>query len=213
MGYVIYSDASEKGLDCVLMQHGKVVAYASRQLKDYEKNYPTHDLELATVVFALKIWRHYMYGEKTQIYTDHKSLKYLFTQKELNMRQRRWLELVKDYDIDIQYHLGKANVVANALSRKTVHSSALITREPRVRTDFERADIAVVTEEVAAQIARLTMRPTLKQRIIDSQRGDLCLSKILDQLKVGPWTDFLSQQMMDFMSRTFMCATHERNKE
>ena len=82
VGYVIYSDASKKGLGCVLMQHGKVVAYASRQLKDYEKNYPTHDLELVAVVFALKIWRHYLYGEKTQIYTDHKSLKYLFTQKE-----------------------------------------------------------------------------------------------------------------------------------
>ena len=81
---------------------------------------------------------------------DHKNLKYLFTQKELNMRQRRWLELVKDYDIDIQYHPGKANVVADALSRKVVHSSALITREPRVRTDFEQADIAVVTKEVAA---------------------------------------------------------------
>ena len=84
-GYVIYNDASKKGLGCVLMQHGKVVAYTSRQLKNYEKNYPTHDLELAAVVFTLKIWQHYLYGEKTQIYTDHKSLKYLFTQKELNM--------------------------------------------------------------------------------------------------------------------------------
>ena len=185
VGYVIYNDASKKGLGCVLMQHCKVVAYASRQLKDYEKNCPTHDLELAAVVFALKIWRHYLYGEKTQIYTDHKSLKYLFTQKELNMRQRRWLELVKDYDIDIQYHPGKANIVADALSRKAIHSLTLITREPRVRTDFKRADIVVVTEEVAAQIARLTVRPTLRQRIIDSQCGDRSLSKILDQLKVG----------------------------
>jgi hypothetical protein len=88
-GFVIYSDASHKGLGCVLMQHGKVVAYASRQLKNYEQNYPTHDLELAAVVFALKIWRHYLYGEKCEIYTDHKSLKYFFSQKELNMRQRR----------------------------------------------------------------------------------------------------------------------------
>ena len=118
VGYVIYSDPSKKGLGCVLMQHDKVVAYASRQLKDYGKNYPTHDLELAMVVFALKIWWHCLYGKKTQIYTDHKSLKYLFTQKELNMRQRRWLELVKDYDIDIQYHPRKVNVVADALSRK-----------------------------------------------------------------------------------------------
>jgi hypothetical protein len=98
------------------MQNGKVVAYASRQLKSYEKNYPTHDLELAAVVFTLKIWRHYLYGEKCEIFTDHKSLKYLFTQKELNLRQRRWLELIKDYDCVISYHPGKANVVADALS-------------------------------------------------------------------------------------------------
>ncbi|MES7588717.1 ribonuclease H family protein, partial [Cutibacterium acnes] len=95
-----------------------MIAYASRQLKEYEQRYPTHDLELAAVVFALKIWRHYLYGEKCEIYTDHKSLKYFFTQKELNMRQRRWLELVKDYDCEILYHPGKANVVADALSRR-----------------------------------------------------------------------------------------------
>ena len=94
--YTIYSDASRIGLGCVLMQDGKVLAYASKQLKPYEQNYPTHDLELAAVVFALKIWRHYLYGEKCRIFTDHKSLKYLLTQKELNLRQRRWLELFKD---------------------------------------------------------------------------------------------------------------------
>ncbi|KAL0561571.1 hypothetical protein IC582_002005 [Cucumis melo] len=127
--FVIYSDASKKGLGCVLMQQGKVVAYASRQLKSHEQNYPTHDLELAALVFALKIWRHYLYGEKIQIFTDHKSLKCFFSQKELNMRQRRWLELVKDYDCEILYHLGKANVVADALSRKVSHSAALITRQ------------------------------------------------------------------------------------
>ena len=98
------------------MQNVKVVAYASRQLKIHEKNYPTHDLELAAVVFALKIWRHYLYGARCQIFTDHKSLKYIFTQIELNMRQRRWLELVKDYDCEILYHPGKANCVADALS-------------------------------------------------------------------------------------------------
>ncbi|KAF5816405.1 putative nucleotidyltransferase, Ribonuclease H [Helianthus annuus] len=115
---VVYSDASLSGLGCVLMQRGKVIAYASRQLKIHEKKYPTHDLELAAVVFALKIWRHYLYGVKCTIYTDHKSLKYFFDQKELNMRQRRWLETVKDYDCEIHYHPGKANVVADALSRK-----------------------------------------------------------------------------------------------
>ena len=114
----IYSDASKIGLGAVLMQDGKVIAYASRQLKVHEKNYPTHDLEMAAVVFALKIWRHYLYGVKCEIFTDHKSLKYIFTQKELNMRQRRWLELVKDYDYEIIYHPGKANSVADALSRK-----------------------------------------------------------------------------------------------
>jgi hypothetical protein len=95
------------------------VAYSSQQLKIHEKNYPTHDLELAVVVHALKTWRHYLYGQKCDIYTDHKSLKYIFTQSELNMRQRRWLELIKDYELEIYYHPGKANVVANALSTKS----------------------------------------------------------------------------------------------
>ncbi|KAL0551946.1 hypothetical protein IC582_011039 [Cucumis melo] len=155
--FVIYSDASKKGLGCVLMQQGKVVAYASRQMKSHEQNYPTHDLELAVVVFALKIWRHYLYGEKIQIYTDHKSLKYFFTQKELNMRQRRWLELVKDYDCEILYHPGKANVVADALSRKVAHSAALITKQTPLLRDFERAEIAVSVGEVTSQLAQLSV--------------------------------------------------------
>ena len=120
--YVIFSDASLNGLGWVLMQEGKVVAYASRQLKPHEKNCPMHDLELAVIVFALKIWRHYLYGEKCFIYTDHKSLKYLLSQRELNLRQRRWMELIKDYDCVIDYHPGKANVVADSLSRKTVQA-------------------------------------------------------------------------------------------
>ena len=114
----IYCDASRRGIGCVLMQEGKVVAYASRQLRPHEENYPTHDLELAAVVHALKIWRHYLIGQRCEIYTDHKSLKYIFTQPDLNLRQRRWLELVKDYDLGINYHPGKANVVADALNRK-----------------------------------------------------------------------------------------------
>ena len=99
--------------------------YASRQLKPYEQNYPTHDLELVVVVFTLKLWRHYLYGEKCRIFTDHKSLKYLLTQKELNLRQRRWLELFKDYDCIIDYHPGKANVVVDALSRKMISTLSL----------------------------------------------------------------------------------------
>ncbi|KAI3678392.1 hypothetical protein L6452_37682 [Arctium lappa] len=116
--FVVYNDASKMGLGCVLMQRGKVIAYASRQLKVHEQNYPTHDLELAAMVFALKLWRHYLYDTKCTLFTDHKSLKYVFGQKELNMRQRRWLELLKDYDCELFYHPDKVNVVADALSRK-----------------------------------------------------------------------------------------------
>jgi len=112
--YVFYSDALKKGLRCVLIQQGQVVAYASRQLKEHEKNYPTHDLELAAVFYALKIWRHHLYGETCKIHTDHQSLKYIFMQRDLNTRQRRWLEVLKDYDNKMFYHPAKANT----LSRK-----------------------------------------------------------------------------------------------
>ncbi|GKA68044.1 putative nucleotidyltransferase, ribonuclease H, partial [Tanacetum coccineum] len=116
--FVVYCDASLQGLGAVLMQREKVIAYASRQLKPHEENYTTHDLELGAVIFALKIWRHYLYGTKCTVFTDHKSLQHILRQKELNMRQRRWLELLADYDCEICYHPGKANVVADALSRK-----------------------------------------------------------------------------------------------
>ncbi|GKF53312.1 putative reverse transcriptase domain-containing protein, partial [Tanacetum coccineum] len=116
--FIAYCDASKKGLGAVLMQRQKVIAYASRQLKIHEKNYTTHDLELGAVVFAHKIWRYYLYGTKCTVFTDHKSLQHILNQKELNMRQRRWLELLSDYDYEIRYHPGKANVVADALSRK-----------------------------------------------------------------------------------------------
>nr|GFB53989.1 retrovirus-related Pol polyprotein from transposon 17.6 [Tanacetum cinerariifolium] len=116
--FVVYCDASHKGLGAILLQKEKVIAYASRQLKVYEKNYTTHDLELGAVVFALKIWRHYLYGTKCVVFTNHKSLQHILDQKELNIRQRRWLELLGDYDCEIQYHPGKANVVTDALSRK-----------------------------------------------------------------------------------------------
>ncbi|GJZ17275.1 putative reverse transcriptase domain-containing protein [Tanacetum coccineum] len=116
--FIVYCDASHKGLGAVLMQNEKVIAYASRQLKIHEKNYTTHELELGAVVFTLKIWRHYLYGTKCIVFTDHKSLQHILDQKELNMRQHRWLELLSDYDCKICYHPGKANVVADALSRK-----------------------------------------------------------------------------------------------
>ncbi|GJS13375.1 retrotransposon protein, putative, ty3-gypsy subclass [Tanacetum coccineum] len=116
--FVVYRDASHQGLGAVLMQRERVIAYASRQLKPHEENYTTHDLELGAVVFTLKIWRHYLYGTKCTAFTDHKSLQHILNKKELNMRQRRWLELLADYDNEIRYHPGKANVVADALSQK-----------------------------------------------------------------------------------------------
>ncbi|GJT76382.1 putative reverse transcriptase domain-containing protein [Tanacetum coccineum] len=117
--FIVYCDASHIGLGAVLMQKEKVIAYASRQLKIHEKNYTTHDLELGAVVFALKMWRHYLYGTKCIVFTDHKSLQHILDQKELNMRQRRWLELLSDYDCELRYHPGKANMVADALRRKS----------------------------------------------------------------------------------------------
>ncbi|KAD2805457.1 hypothetical protein E3N88_38834 [Mikania micrantha] len=189
-GYQIYSDASKKGHGCVLIQHGKVIAYASRQLKPYEVNYPTHDLELAAVVFALKIWRHYLYGETCDIFTDHKNLKYIFTQKELNMRQRRWLELLKDYDANIQYHLGKANVVADALSRKNVGSLACLSVETHITSDLDRMGICLQFDDPNGYLARLKIEPNLITRIKESQEQDGELWAILENLNVGKQSEF-----------------------
>ncbi|WMV45457.1 hypothetical protein MTR67_038842 [Solanum verrucosum] len=123
--FIIYYDASHLGLGVVLIQEKNVIAYALRQLKIHQRNYPTHDLELAALVFALKIWRHYLYGVKFEVFIDHRSLQHVLTQKDLNLRQRRWVELLKDYDVTIQYHPCKANVVADALSRKIVSMGSL----------------------------------------------------------------------------------------
>ncbi|KAA3484111.1 integrase [Gossypium australe] len=141
------------------MQEGKVIAYASRQLKPHEKNYPTHDLELAAIVFALKIWRHHLYGEICQIFTDHKSLKYLMTQKELNLRQRKWLELIKDYELVIDYHPGKANVVADALSRKSLFALRAMS------TQITLLDDGFV-------LAELRAKPLFLQEICEAQKND-----------------------------------------
>ena len=114
-------------------------------MKDHERNYPNHDLEMAAMVFALKIWRHYLYGAKCEIYTDHKSLKYIFTQNELNMRQRRWLELVKDYDCEILYHPGKANSVADALSRKEgARLMSIQTMHPELQREISEMELELI---------------------------------------------------------------------
>ncbi|GJU62381.1 putative nucleotidyltransferase, ribonuclease H [Tanacetum coccineum] len=186
-GFQIYSDASKKGLGCVLMQHGKVIAYASRQLKPYEVNYPTHDLELAAVVFALKIWRHYLYGEACDIFTDHKSLKYIFTQRELNMRQRRWLELLKDYDTNIQYHPGKANVVADALSRK---SGMIACFDSIILRDLERLDVELCVRGSGGYWASMRIESNLMLQIKEAQRDDGELWAIVQNVEDGKHTEF-----------------------
>ncbi|GKD36622.1 putative reverse transcriptase domain-containing protein [Tanacetum coccineum] len=150
--FVVYCDASHQGLGAVLMQREKVIAYASRQLKPNEENYTTHDLELGAVVFALKIWRHYLYGTKCTVFTDHKSLQHILHQKELNMRQRRWLELLADYDCEIRYHPGKANVVADALSRKERIKplrirSLIMTVHPKLPSQILEAQTEALKEE------------------------------------------------------------------
>ena len=164
--YTMYSDASRIGLGCVLMRDGKVVAYASRQLKPHEQNCLTHDLELAAIVLALKIWRHYLYGEKCRIFIDHKSLKYFLTQKNLNLRQHRWLELFKDYDRIIDYHPGKANVVADSLSRKMIFTLSLKDYDWRFDSD-------------GALFAQLRVIPNLKQMIVNSHKDDAKLQEIV----------------------------------
>jgi ribonuclease HI len=136
----------------MFMQDGHVVAYASRQLRKHEVNYPTHDLELAAVVHALKIWRHYLMGKMCELYTDHKSLKYIFTQLNLNLRQRKWLELelIKDYDLGINYHLGKANVVADALSRRSHVSQLVVDSMPfELCEEFDKLNFRIVANTEA----------------------------------------------------------------
>ena len=194
--YVIYSDASLNGLGCVLMQEGKVVAHASRQLKPHEKNYPTLDLELAAIVFALKIWRHYFYGEKCFIYTDHKSLKYLHSQRELNLRQRRWMELIKDYDCVIDYHPGKANVVADALSRKTVQTLRALNAHLSLSNDG-----TVVTELIA--------RPNLLNRVLEAQKKDEKISAIMKQIGDGKETEFEIKEDRSLYYKDRVCVPND----
>jgi hypothetical protein len=166
----IYCDASGIGLGCVLMQDNRVIAYASRALRTHEQNYPTHDLERAAVIHALQIWRYHLMGTKCHIYTDHKSLKYIFTQADLNMRQRRWLELIKDYDLEVHYHPGKANVVADALSRKA-HRSCLSVEafNETLCWEMRKLNLEIIPQ---GSLNYLSVKTTLRDNIILAQRHD-----------------------------------------
>ena len=170
--FEVYCDASGQGLGCVLMQDKKVVAYASRQLRKHEVNYPTHDLELTAVVFALKIWRHYLYGSRFEVFSDHKSLKYLFDQKELNMRQRRWMEFLKDYDFELSYHPGKANVVADALSRKSVHLASMMIKELELVESFRDMNLAVEVKPKSLYLGTLKITNDFLHQVREAQEQD-----------------------------------------
>jgi len=170
------------------MQEGKVVAHASRQLRKHEENYPTHDFELATVVHALKIWRHYLIGNKCDIYTDHKSLKYFFTQSELNIRQRRWLELIKDYDLNIQYHPGKANIVADALSRRSYCSNLMVREEqPELCDEMEKLKLEIVEQ---GQLNELMIKYDLEDRIRQAQKRCPKIRKLRRLMRNGKAPDY-----------------------
>jgi hypothetical protein len=179
--FEVYCDASGTGLGCVLMQDHRVIAYASRALRPHEQNYPTHDLELAAVVHALKIWRHYLMGAHCNIYTDHKSLKYIFTQADLNMRQRRWLELIKDYDLEVHYHPGKANVVADALSRKA--QCNCMSMDEKVTTlcdELCKLNLEVVS---SGALNYISVEPTLQEQIVRAQIEDKGVQVIKEMIK------------------------------
>jgi ribonuclease HI len=200
----IYCDASRQGLGCVLMQEGHVISYASRQLRKHELNYPTHDLEVAAVVHALKIWRHYIMGTKCQIYTDHKSLKYIFTQKDLNMIQHRWLELIKDYDLEIHYHPGKANLVADALSRKGHANMALAFQLPEeLIKEFEKLNLEMVAQ---TEGVTLEVESALEQEIRKGQLEDIEIKEIRETMEKGKAIDFTEDNQGTIWFSNMICV-------
>jgi hypothetical protein len=155
-------------------------------LRKHEQNYPTHDLELAAVVHALKIWRHYVLGNRCEIYIDHKSLKYIFTQNDLNLRQRRWLELIKDYNLGINYHLGKANVVADALRRKS-HANVALAYPLELCREFERLKHGIVCHsEGVTQEVESTLEQDIRKRQLEDER----IKEIRELMKEGKAPDF-----------------------
>ena len=184
-GYTVYCDASRVGLGCVLIQSGRVVAYGSRQLKNHEQHYPTHDMELEAVVFALKIWRNYLYGEEFEVYSNHKSLKYIFTQRDLNMRQRRWMEFLEDYDFTLHYHPSKANVVANELCRKSRGVLASIASKEWQMLEIVGQFGLQYREQAQGTLGSLVPTLSLLSRVIESQGQDTEIESIRDRVQSG----------------------------
>jgi hypothetical protein len=176
----VYCDASDTSIGGVLMQDGRAITYASLQLRCHEEHYPTHDLELLAVIHTLKVCMHYLLGSLVHIYIDHKNLKYLFTQSNLNMRQRRWLQLIKDYELEVHYHPGKANVVTDTLSRK--HRYNHITEQSHSSCcDHEEPSLRVVPHDRLNNIALI---PSIKQDIIAAQRTDVGMSHLRQKMEL-----------------------------
>ena len=176
----MYCDASKARLGCVLMQSERVVAYGSLQFKNHEHSYPTHDMDLAAIVFALKIWRHYLYGEQFEVYSDHKSLRYIFTQRDLNMRQRRWMEFLEDYDFTLHYHPSKKNVVTDALSRKAWGALASIaSREWQMLETVEQLGVQY-NEQAWGTLGSLVATSSLLSSVIESQGQDAEILSVRD---------------------------------
>ncbi|GJW59874.1 putative reverse transcriptase domain-containing protein [Tanacetum coccineum] len=206
--FVVYCDASHKGLGAVLMQKEKVIAYASRQLKVYEKNYTTHDLELGAVVFALKMWRHYLYGTKCIVFTDHKSLQHILDQKELNMRQQRWLELLSDYDYKIRYHPGKANVILSAQSEAGKEENFINEDLHGMSNQLEpRADGTLCLNNQSwipcfGDLRALIMNESHKSKYSIYPRSD----KMYQDLRKLYWWPNMKAEIATYVSKYLTCA-------
>jgi hypothetical protein len=205
-GFVIFCDASRQGLGCVLMQNEKVIAYASRLLKPHEQNYPTHDLELAAIVPALKIWRHYLIGNKCDVFTDHKSLKYIFTQPDLNLRQRRWLELIKDYNLEVHYHPGKANVVADALSRKPFGIKATGFLE-----DWKQESAQL--NACLGESSSLEVQPLLEDCICKAQLLDAEVIRLVERASKEQPSDFRTDEKGALWFKNRLCIPKGETRE
>jgi hypothetical protein len=204
--FFIFCDASRQGLGCVLMQNEKVIAYASRLLKPHEQNYPTHDLELAAIVHALKIWRHYLIGNKCHIFIDHKSLKYIFTQPDLNLRQRRWLELIKDYDLEIHYHPWEANKIADALSRKPFGK-----KETNFLEDWKKESAQLNT--CLGDNGSLEVKPMLEDLIRKAQRLDTKTAGLIERTRKEQLPDFRTDEEGVLWFRNRLCVPKGEARE
>nr|XP_028953915.1 uncharacterized protein LOC114822920 [Malus domestica] len=180
--------------------HDKAIAYASQQLKPHEGNYPTHDLELTVIIFVLKIWRHYLYGEKCKIFIDLKSLKYIFTQPDLNLQQRRWVELLSDYDCTIEYHAGHANSVADTLSRKSHGQlNALYASRIPFLTDLRSIGVALKAGPRGALIANFQVRPVLLDRVLKAQRNNTESQELIQTMSDGIKKDLCIKDFDDML--------------